>query len=186
MKKNLGSLDLFKSCAEARNESVGQVADETYCIGEQNLAARRKLQLPEFGVESSEHARRLEHAGLGERIEEGTLACVGIADEGDHGYRDCLATLPLLVADAAYGIELRLDVVDAQVDLAAIGLELGLSRAAGPDAAAKLRHSATATGESGQLVFELCEFYLELTFARLGVASEDVEDELRTVDDVAR
>jgi hypothetical protein len=31
----------------------------------------------------------------------------------------------------------------------------------------------------------LCEFYLELALAGLGVAGEDVEDELRTVDDVA-
>jgi hypothetical protein len=39
--------------------------------------------------------------------------------------------------------------------------------------------------EAGQLVFELREFYLELAFAGLGMAGEDVEDELRTVDDVA-
>jgi len=44
---------------------------------------------------------------------------------------------------------------------------------------------ARPQGEAGQLVFELCEFYLELAFASLGVAGEDVEDELRTVDDVA-
>ena len=56
---------------------------------------------------------------------------------------------------------------------------------AGSDAAAKLRHGATAFGEAGQLVFELREFYLELAFAGLGMAGEDVEDELRTVDDVA-
>ena len=82
-------------------------------------------------------------------------------------------------------MELGLDLVDAKVDLAAIGLELGFARAAGSDAPAKLRHGATAFGEPGQLVFELCEFYLELAFARPGMAGEDVEDELRTVDDVA-
>jgi hypothetical protein len=163
----------------------GKVADEADGIGEQDLAAGRKLQLPEFGVESSEHAGRFEHAGLGEGIEEGALTGVGIADEGDHGDRDCLAALPLLMADAADGVELGLDVVDPKVDLAAIGLELSFARAPGSDAAAKLRHSATASGEAGQLVFELREFYLELAFAGLGMAGEDVEDELRTVDDVA-
>jgi len=76
-------------------------------------------------------------------------------------------------------------VVDAKVDLAAIGLELCFARAAGSDAAAKLRHGATASGEARQLVFELREFYLELAFTGLGVAGEDVEYELRTVDDVA-
>ncbi len=89
------------------------------------------------------------------------------------------------MADAADGVELGLDLVDPEVDLAAIGLELSFARAPGSDAAAKLRHSATASGEAGQLVFELREFYLELAFAGLGMAGEDVEDELRTVDDVA-
>jgi hypothetical protein len=40
------------------------------------------------------------------------------------------------MADAADGVELGFDVVDAQVDLAAIGLELGFARATGSDAAA--------------------------------------------------
>jgi hypothetical protein len=89
------------------------------------------------------------------------------------------------MADSADGIELGLNVVDAEFDLAAIGLELGLAPAAGSATAAKLRHGATASGKAGQLVFELCEFYLELAFAGPGVAGEDVEDELRTADDVA-
>jgi hypothetical protein len=185
VEKNFGSLDLFEGGAEARNECVGKVADEADGIGEQDLAAGRKLQLPKFGVESGEHAGRFEHTGLGEGIEEGALAGVGVADEGDHGDRDCLAALPLLVADAADGVELGLDLVDAKVDLAAIGLELGFARAAGSDATTKLRHGATASGEAGQLVFELGEFYLELALAGLGVAGEDVEDELLTVDNVA-
>jgi hypothetical protein len=93
--------------------------------------------------------------------------------------------LALLTADAADGVELGLDLVDPEIDLAAIGLELSFARASGSDAAAKLRHSATASGEAGQLIFELREFCLELAFAGLGMAGEDVEDELRTVDDVA-
>ena len=148
MEKNLGSLDLFQRGAEAGNECVGKVADEANGIGEQDLAAGRKLQLPEFGVESREHAGRFEHAGLGEGVEEGAFAGVGVADEGDYGDRHCLAALPLLMTDAADRVELGLDVVDAQVDLAAIGLELGFARAAGSDAAAKLRHGATASGEA--------------------------------------
>ena len=82
-------------------------------------------------------------------------------------------------------VELGLDLVDAKVDLAPIGLELGFARATRSDAPAKLRHGATAFGEAGQLVFELREFYLQLPFAGPGMAGEDVEDELRTVDDVA-
>jgi hypothetical protein len=46
VEKNFGSLDLFEGGAEARNECGGKVADEADGIGEQDLAAGRKLQLP--------------------------------------------------------------------------------------------------------------------------------------------
>jgi hypothetical protein len=76
-------------------------------------------------------------------------------------------------------------VIDPKVDLTPIGFKLSFARAAGSDAAAELRHGATASGEAGQLVFELCEFYLELALPGLGMAREYVEDELRTVDYMA-
>ena len=118
-------------------------------------------------------------------IEEGALAGINIADEGDYRDRDCLAALPLLMADAADGVELGLDVVDAKVDFAAIGLKLGFAWASRSDASAELRHGATASRKARELVFKLGQFYLELPFAGLGVAGEDVEDELRTIDHMA-
>jgi hypothetical protein len=87
--------------------------------------------------------------------------------------------------NAADSVKLGLYVVEAQLDLATISLELRFPWPPGTNAAAKLRHSATSPGEAGQLVFELREFYLELALPGLGVAGEDVEDELRTVDDMA-
>jgi hypothetical protein len=89
------------------------------------------------------------------------------------------------MADATDGVELGLDVVDTQVDLAAIGLELRLARATGSYAATKLRHGATASRQARELVFQLCQFYLELTFTGFSMAGEDVKDELRSVNDVA-
>jgi hypothetical protein len=82
------------------------------------------------------------------------------------------------MADAADGVELGLDVVDTQVDLAAIGLELRLARATGSYAAAKLRHGAPASLQPRELVFQLCQFDLELTLTGLSMAREDVEYEL--------
>jgi hypothetical protein len=55
MNQYFGSLNLFERGSEARNESVGKVADEAYGIGEQDPAAGRKLQLSQFRVESGEH-----------------------------------------------------------------------------------------------------------------------------------
>jgi hypothetical protein len=70
--------------------------------------------------------------------------------------------LLLLMTDSADILELTLDLCNAKVDLATIGLELGFTWASGTNAATKLRHGASASGETGQLVFELCEFDLEV------------------------
>ena len=82
------------------------------------------------------------------------------------------------MANATDGVELGLDVVEAQVDFAAIGLKLGFAWTAGSDTATKLRHSPAASGETGQLVLKLRELYLEVAFTGFGMAGEDVEDEL--------
>jgi hypothetical protein len=89
------------------------------------------------------------------------------------------------MADATDGVELGLDVVDTQVDLAAISFELRLARTTGSYAAAKLRHGAPASRQARELVFQLRQFYLELTFTGFSMAGEDVEYELRSVNDVA-
>src|SRR6185437_15555910 len=78
------------------------------------------------------------------------------------------------------------DVVDAEIDLSAISLELRLAGASRTNAAAELRHSAASSGKAGKLVFELRKLHLQLPLARAGMASEDVEDQLRAVDNAAR
>ncbi len=86
MEKHFGSLDFFESGAEARDQHVGKVADEAHGIGEKDLAAGGKLQQSKLGGESREHPGRFEHVGRSEGIEEGALAGVRVADQGDNGY----------------------------------------------------------------------------------------------------
>jgi hypothetical protein len=86
--------------------------------------------------------------------------------------------LTLFMPDTPDGLELSLDVVDAKVDFATIGFELSFAGAACSDSPAQLRHRAATPGEAGQLVLELCQFYLELAFAGPGVTGKNVEDEL--------
>ncbi len=75
--------------------------------------------------------------------------------------------------------------VDAQIDLAAIGFELGFTRPAGADTAAKLAHGLALAGQARQLVLELRKLNLQLAFARAGVAGEDVQNELGAIDHAA-
>ena len=122
---------------------------------------------------------------LGQGVEERGFASVGVADQRDHGDRDGFTALALLRTDAAHVLDLLLDVLDAAMNFAAVGFELGFARSAGADAAAKLRHLSAAAGEAWKHVLKLRQFDLELAFAGAGVAGKDVENQLRAIDDAA-
>ncbi len=67
----------------------------------------------------------------------------------------------------------------------AIGFEFRLARAPRADAAAKPRERGAAAGEPRQQVLELREFDLPLAFARPRAPGENIENQLRPIDDLA-
>ena len=75
--------------------------------------------------------------------------------------------------------------VDAALNLAAIGFELGFAGTAGADAAAQLRHCLALAGEPRQHVLKLRQLDLQLAFAGARVAGKDVQNELRPVENPA-
>ena len=126
-----------------------------------------------------------QHLRAGDAVEERAFAGVGVADQGDGGHGNRLAALALLLAHAAHGFEIELELIDAALDAAAIGFELGFAGSAGADAAAQLRHGFAAAGETRQHVFELRQLHLQLALAGAGVAGKDVENQLRAVEHAA-
>ena len=74
----------------------------------------------------------------GDCVEEGAFAGVGVADESDCGNGYGFAALALLAANAADGFKRELEVIDAALNLAAIGFELGFAGPASADAATEL------------------------------------------------
>src|SRR4051812_15148305 len=80
--------------------------------------------------------------------------------------------------------KLALDVDDPFAELAAVALELGLTRAAQTDAADALPGEVgPESGQPRQAVFELRQLDLEAPLVSRRAAGEDVEDERRAVDD---
>ena len=185
VEQHLGVRDLLQCCAEAGDQRVGQIANEADCIRQQNLAPAWQFDGAELRVECGEHARGRKHLGAGDRVEERALAGVGVANQSNGRYGDSFAALALLAADAADGVERALEVINAALDAAAIGFELGFAGPASADAAAELGHGFAAAGEARQHVFELSELDLELALARAGVTGKDVEDELRAIENAA-
>src|SRR5262249_35830362 len=64
-----------------------------------------------------------------------------------------------------------------------IRLQLRFAGTSGADAAAQLRHLDASTSQARQEIFKLGQFYLQLTFARSRMASKNVENQLRAIDD---
>ncbi len=121
----------------------------------------------------------------GERVEERRLAGVGVADERDRRHGTLLTPLAQLRAAAANDVDLLRQHADALPNAPAIGLELGLAGASRPDAAAQPRQRLARSDEPRQEILQLRELDLQLPFPRARAAREDVEDELRAVDDLA-
>ena len=69
----------------------------------------------------------------GDGIEQRGLAGVGVAHDGHHGDLVFHAALALSTPDPAHLLQLRLELVDLAVDMAAVRLQLGLAGALGAD-----------------------------------------------------
>ena len=72
--------------------------------------------------------------------------------------------------------------MNAVAHAASVSFEFRFAGAASADAASESGESGILSGdETRQQIFQLCQFNLNLAFARLRALSEDVEDELRAI-----
>ena len=94
------------------------------------------------------------------------------------------APAPALLALLGELLELALEVRDAVLGAAAADLQLRLARAAPADAAGEARERVVLLREARHRVLELRQLDLQLAVPALGALGEDVEDELRAVDDL--
>ena len=122
---------------------------------------------------------------LRQPVEQRRLAGVGIADERDRRHVDLVAALAQLRSAPAHDFDLVLQRLHADADAPAIRFELGFAGAPRADAAAKTRQRLARSDQPRQQVLQLRELDLQLAFARAGAPREDVENQLRAIDDLA-
>src|SRR5262252_5783972 len=122
---------------------------------------------------------------MSKRVKQGGLAGIGVSHQRNGRNWSGFAALALLRADAADVLQLLLQVPHAARDFTAISFEFRFAGTTGADPAAELRHLHAMTHQPRHHVLQLCQFNLELAFSSSRVARENIEDELRTVDDAA-
>src|SRR6266487_306526 len=122
-------------------------------------------------------------ARAGERVQQRRLAHVRVARESDGRRLRAASRLSahgaLLTEPAQASPQQR----DAPTRQAPIGLELRLTRASRPDSTAQALEVLPQAAHAREVVLELRELDLELALRAHGMLGEDVEDQLRPVDD---
>src|SRR3954465_14267830 len=178
----IGDEGLLQRRGEALHELVRQTADEADGVGDE-VAAALLLEAASDRVERLEQAVADGDPGVGQRVEERRLAGVRVAGERN-GRR--LRAPPLAAPDVALTAELLESLAQlghAAAREAPVGLELRLAGAARADTAAEAFEGLPHPPHSRQVVLQLRELDLELPLGAHGVLGEDVEDQLRPVDD---
>ena len=144
------------------------------------------LTLPDERIERHEKRVRRHRVAAGQRIEQRRLAGVGVADERDGRDGRLLPPLAQLRAPPAHRVDFLGEDADAVTDAPAVGFEFRFAGAARADAAAQPRQAPSLEpDEPRHQVLELRELDLKLAFTRPRAPREDVENELRAIDDLA-
>ena len=159
--------------------------DEAHGVGQDDRLAVAELRLAAGRVEGREEpVLRDDVLASGERVEQGRLARVRVADDRDTRDVAAVARPSGRLALAPDVSDALLELLDALADDAPVGLELGLARSTGPDAATRSRQVCPETRQARQLVLELGELDLEAALVGAGMLREDVEDQPAAVDDL--
>jgi hypothetical protein len=183
MEEQVGIAQFFQCRTKGTEEVFGKVANKSDCIGDDDFLIMWEAQAPAGGVEGFKDAIVSGHLALGQRIQQGRLASVGIPDNRDDGYRVPDASRSTLVLVARKDHQLSLQVADAISDSAAVSFQLRFPRASRADPASQSRQARAVPREAWQQIAKLCEFDLDLSFTAVGSPGEDVEDQLSAVDD---
>ena len=178
----VGDERLLERGRKALDELRREAADESDRVGDEIPAAL----VPE---RSRGRIERLEEPvvhgdlGLGQRVQEGRLADVRVAGERN-GRR--LRAPAFLAADVALLAQIAKPAAqdrDAATREPAVGLELRLARTARSDSAPEALEVLPHPAHARQVVLELGQLDLQLSFRADRMLREDVEDQLSAIDD---
>ena len=129
VKQQVRVTDLLKSRTKRLDELCRQRADEANGVRKGEKSSIRGLCSADSRVEGGKQLVVNKDPGTGEPVQQGRLAGVGIARNGDAGDASCLATVTLGVPRRLHGLDLALELGDPAVDPTPVELDLGLTRA---------------------------------------------------------
>ena len=139
MQEQVGLLNLFERGLEGGHQVSGQLLDEPDGVGEEHLPAVGQVDQARRWIERHEQGIFYLHLGAGQRVQQGRLAAVGVADDGDHrvgASLPALATQRPLLADL---LDVAVELTDAVADTPPVAFQFLFAGTTGADTRAQSR-----------------------------------------------
>ena len=149
VEEEVGVLEELQGGVEGGYDRGWELVDEADSVGNQDFVAIGEPDTAGDGVEGGEEAVGRGDAGVGQGVEEGALAGVGVADEGGDGQFRATAAFAVESSGALNALNLALEALNSAANEAPVGLYLGLAGAAGADAATESLKVGPLAREAG-------------------------------------
>ena len=187
MHQQIGHGQFFQGGLKGLLQLFGQIADKPHGIHQDKLPLLGHAQAPGSGVQGGEQLVFGQHRGVGQGVEQGGFAGVGVAHQAGHGQAGLGAAGPGKGALPADVVEPPGNTGNTLTDFTAVGLQLGFTRPPAANAAGQAVHGPArgGPGQARQSIFELSQFHLQTAHAAGRVLGENIQNNLGTVQHLA-
>ena len=160
-----------------------QAADEADRVYEHDPSAVRQSQSAGGGVERCKELVLGEHARLSQRVHQRRFSGVGVTDYCNSLNLVLFSSLACKLSAAGERFKPVLKIFYSAADVAAVGLELCFTRSSRADSSAQARHTRALAAEPREQIFKLRQLDLQFALAASCACGEDIEYQLRAVND---
>ena len=182
--EQIGLGHLLQCGAEGRHQRRRQPLYESHRVGQEEFLAPRQARATRRRVKRSEEPVLCQHADAGQRVQQRGLACVGVADQGDDRRARALTTLSVQLSVRAHVFQFLFESVLLATQQAAVNFDLLFALTALLHAALLPGEVRPLAGQARQIVFDLGQFHLQASLARVRALGEDDENQGCPVEDL--
>jgi hypothetical protein len=173
---------LFEGGAEGSDEHGRKVGYKAHRVGQNDFAAVRQLDFAHGRVERGEQEVFRHDTAVGELVEQGRFAGVGIAHKGHDRIRDTRSALAMQGTRALDALQLGFDAGNPLLYQTAVDFELRLAGAAEkPETTSLALKMSPGSHEPALLILQVSKLDLQRAFARVGALTENLEDKAGAV-----